>query len=136
MPTNIYNFVNRNLNNSVPTLKNMLLWGMSNSMSCLDCGNSQTLFHVMSGCKKHLHQGRYTLRHNSILKALASFLFPRAIVELYVNLEGFCSPSEVTGDSKRPDMLIVRPESTLYLVELAVCYETNVPKNDQIKSNH
>ena len=48
MPSNIYNFVNRYLNNSLPTLKNMLLWGTSNSMSCLDCGNSQTL-HVMSG---------------------------------------------------------------------------------------
>ena len=58
MPSNIYNFVNRYLNNSLPTLKNMLMWGTSNSMSCLDCGNSQTLLHVMSGCEKHLHQGR------------------------------------------------------------------------------
>ena len=56
MPSNIYNFVNRYLNNSLPTLKNMLFWGTSNSMSCLDCGNSQTLLHVMSGCEKHLHQ--------------------------------------------------------------------------------
>ena len=135
MPSNIYNFVNRYLNNSLPTLKNMLLWGTSNSMSCLDCGNSLTLLHVMSGCEKHLHQGRYTWRHNSVLKALASFLLPRGIGELYVDLEGFCSPSEVTGDSKRPDMLIVRPDGTLYLVELTVCYETNMPKNAQIKSN-
>ena len=33
-------------------------------------------------------------------------------------------------------MLIVRPDGTLYLVELTVCYETNMPKNAQIKSNH
>ena len=135
MPTNIYNFVNRYHNNSLPTLKNVLLWSMSNSMSCLDCGNSQTLLHVMSGCEKHSHQGRYTWRHNSLLKALASFLLPRGIGELYVNLEGFRSPSEVPGDSKRPDMLIVRPDGTLYLVELTICYETNMPKNAQIKSN-
>ena len=32
-------------------------------------------------------------------------------------------------------MLIVRPDGTLYLVELTVCYETNMPKNDQIKPN-
>ena len=32
-------------------------------------------------------------------------------------------------------MLIVRPDRTLYLVELTVCYETNIPKNGQIKSN-
>ena len=32
-------------------------------------------------------------------------------------------------------MLIVRPDSTLYLVELTVCYETKMPKNAQIKSN-
>ena len=133
MPTNIYNFVNRYLNNSLPTLKNMLLWGTSNSMSCLDCGNSQTLLHVMSGCKKHFYQGRYTWRHNSVLKALASFLLPRGIDELYVDLEGFHSPSEATGDSKRPDMLVVRPDGTLYLVELTVRYETKMPKNAQIK---
>ena len=136
MPTNIYNFVNRHLNNSFPTLMNMLLWGTSNSMSCLDCGNSQTLLHVMSGCEKHLHQGRYTWRHNSVLKALASFLLPRGIGELYVDLEGFRSQLEVTGDSKRPDMLTVKPDSTLYLVELTVCYLTNTPKNAQIKSDH
>ena len=81
----------------------------------------------MSGCEKHLHQGRYTWRHNSVLKALASFLLPRGIGELYADLEGFRSPSEVTG--------IVRPDGTLYLVELTICYETNMPKNAQIKSN-
>ena len=32
-------------------------------------------------------------------------------------------------------MLIERSNSTLYLVELTVCYETNMPKNTQIKSN-
>ena len=103
-------------------------------MSCLDCGNSQTLLHVMSGCEKHLHQGRYTWRHNSVLKALASFVFHRGIGELYVDLEWFRSPLEVTGDSKRPDMSVT-PDDALYLVELTVCYETNLPKNVQIESN-
>ena len=32
-------------------------------------------------------------------------------------------------------MLIVRPDGTLYLVELTVCYETSMPKNAQIKSD-
>ena len=32
-------------------------------------------------------------------------------------------------------MLIERPNGTLYLVELTVCYGTNMPKNAQIKSN-
>ena len=74
MPSNIYNFVNRYLSNSLPTLKNMLLWGTSNLMSCLDCGNSQTLLHVMSGCEKHLHQGRYNWRHNSIFRSINHIL--------------------------------------------------------------
>ena len=55
---------------------------------------------------------------------------------MYVDLEGFRPPSEITGDSERPNMLTVRPDGTLYLVELTVCYETNMPKNAQIKSNH
>ena len=33
-------------------------------------------------------------------------------------------------------MLIVRPDGTLYSVELTICYETNMPKKAQIKSNH
>ena len=69
-------------------------------------------------------------------QSFSFLLLPRGIGELYVDLEGFRSPSEVTGDSKRPDMSIVRPDGTLYLVELTVCYETNMPKNAQIKSNH
>ena len=32
-------------------------------------------------------------------------------------------------------MLIVRPDGTLYLVELTVCYDTNMPKNAHIKTN-
>ena len=32
-------------------------------------------------------------------------------------------------------MLIIRPDGTLNLVELTVCYETNMPKSAQIKSN-
>ena len=32
-------------------------------------------------------------------------------------------------------MLIVRPEGTLYLVELTICYKTIMPKNAQIKPN-
>ena len=128
--------MNKYLNNSLATLKNMLLWGTSNSMSCLDCGNSQIFLHIMSECEKHLHQGCYNWRHNSVLKALASFLLPRGIGELYVDLGGFHLPLEATDNSKRPDMLTVRPDDTLYLVELTVCYETNMPKNAQIKSNH
>ena len=31
-------------------------------------------------------------------------------------------------------MLIVRTDGTLYLVDITVCYETNMPKNAQIKS--
>ena len=44
MSSNICNFVNRYLNNSLPTLKNMLLRGTSNSISCLYCGNSKLPF--------------------------------------------------------------------------------------------
>ena len=69
LPKNVYNFVTRYLNNTLPTLKNMLLWNKATSNLCYSCSNVQTLQHIVSSCKVHLEQGRYTWRHNSVLKS-------------------------------------------------------------------
>ncbi|CAB3997967.1 Hypothetical predicted protein [Paramuricea clavata] len=75
LPKNIYNFVTRYLNNTLPTLNNMLLWNKTSSKLCKACSNVQTLQHVVPSCKIHLDEGRYTWRHNSILKHLVEYLW-------------------------------------------------------------
>ena len=50
---------------TLPTFRNLKLWGMKMSANCKLCGNTQPLLRVLAGCKTMLEQGRYTWRHNS-----------------------------------------------------------------------
>ena len=88
---NIFNFSLRYINNSVK-------WGLSPSADCSSCFCSETLLHVVSGCKTYLDEGRFMWRHNSVLNFIASSLPDIERSKLHVHLPGFISPSVVTGD--------------------------------------
>jgi hypothetical protein len=130
LPKNIYNFVTRYLNNTLPTLKNMILWNKTSSNLCKACSNVQTLQHVVSSCKTHLDEGRYT-RHNSILKHLVEYLSSvKKDLRFYADVEGFENPSVVTGLEDRLDMIIENyTNRAIYVIELTVGFETNITKN-------
>ena len=53
----------------------MVLWSKSESALCKECYNTQTQQHVVLACKIHLEEGRYTWRHNSVLKTVARIIF-------------------------------------------------------------
>ena len=93
---NIYNFSTRYINNTLPTLKNMVVWKKAPNNLCKVCLNTQTLQRVVSGCKIHLNEKRYTQEH---------------------------SPSVITGEERRPD-IIIRDTNKLYVIELTVGFET------------
>jgi hypothetical protein len=46
-----------------------------------------------------------------------------------VDLAGYKSPSIITGDTNRPDLLLSTSNGTLYIVELTVGFELNLQKN-------
>jgi hypothetical protein len=48
---------------------------------------------------------------------------------MYADLPSFNSPSVITGDSQRPDLLIATSDKQLYILELTVGHETNLDKN-------
>jgi hypothetical protein len=48
---------------------------------------------------------------------------------LYADVPGFKSPSIITGDTYRPDLLLSLSNGSLYVVELTVGYETNLENN-------
>ena len=50
-----------------------------------------------------------------------------------LTLSGFKSPSIITGDVYRPDLLIIGPDKSLYVIELTVGFETNLHNNIQRK---
>ena len=68
--------------------------------------------------------------HDSVLNFLTQTL---NICKLYTDLSFFKSPSIITGDIYRPDILVIAPDESLYVVELAVGFETNLRNNVERK---
>jgi hypothetical protein len=48
---------------------------------------------------------------------------------LYADVPGFESPSIITGDTYRPDLLLSLSNGSLYVYELTVGHETNLENN-------
>ena len=89
----------------------------------------ETLLHVVAGCKVYLDQGRYAWRHNFALNFLATSFQAINGSSLYADLPGFLSPSIITGDQLRPDVLLKTKENCLYVLELTIGFETNLNCN-------
>lgn len=64
-------FILRSAYDLLPSNANLVKWGKSEDPSCPLCNGKQTVEHVLSSCKAALTQGRYTWRHNQVLKELA-----------------------------------------------------------------
>ena len=135
MPKNIFNFSIKYLNNTLPTRKNLCKWSLSQSAACSFCLQSETLQHVISSCRCYLEEGRYTWRHNSVLLYLANTLSSLNQCTVYADLPSFISPCLITGDSLRPDLLLLTEDSTLYIIELTLGFETNMQANSIRKAN-
>ena len=58
---------------SSPT--NLKRWGFADDASCVLCGVTEcTISHVLSGCRTGLQQGRFSFRHDSVLRVLADVI--------------------------------------------------------------
>ena len=64
-------FILRSVYDLLPSNANLVKWGKSDDPSCTLCKERQTVEHVLSSCKAALTQGRYTWRHNQVLRELA-----------------------------------------------------------------
>ena len=62
--------------NTLPSGDNLKRWGERTSDLCNVCilNKKQTLSHVLSYCSVALEQGRYTWRHNSVLRSIHNFI--------------------------------------------------------------
>jgi hypothetical protein len=116
----------------------MVLWKKSENALCKVCYNTQTLQHVVSACKVHLEEGRYTWRHNSVLKIIADYLLSITNnIELNCDITGYTSPSIITGEQKRPDIVVIdKQRSWVFVLELTVGFETRIKDNAVRKHNH
>ncbi|CAB4042679.1 Hypothetical predicted protein, partial [Paramuricea clavata] len=130
LPKNIYNFTIRYINNSLPTCKNLNRWAISSNSDCSFCLSPETLLHIVAGCQFYLD--RFTWRHNSVLNFFAHTLQTVGDSTLYADLNGFKSPSILTGDTYRP---LSCSNGSLYVVELTTGYETNLKNNVKRKKD-
>ena len=135
IPRNIFTFTIKYLNNTLATKKNLCKWSHSSSSACSFCHQSESFQHIVSSCKSYLEDGRYTLRHNSVLLHISRTLSSLQDSSLYTDLPSFPSPSLITGDSLRPDLVLVLNSTTVYLLELTVGFESNIKINSERKSD-
>ena len=137
LPRNLYSFTIRYLSNSLANGTNAVKWGISNTTKCLFCNENQTLQHVVSSCKASLDEKRWNWRHDSILLNISRFMMKIPGVTVYCDIESsdFHTPSVITGNEKRPDIVIMK-EKLCMILELTVGFETNMQKNTERKELH
>lgn len=117
MEANNLSFLIRATYDVLPSPKNLHQW-YGEDPTCSLCPADATLKHILTGCKTSLTQGRYTWRHNQVLKCLAAAVeTKRATVN---SLPQTATNSTITASfvregQKKPN----HPPSTLKLRELA-----------------
>ncbi|GFO02902.1 polyprotein [Plakobranchus ocellatus] len=67
-------FLIRSVYDLLPSNANLVRWGKKDDPTCPLCQGRQTTEHVLSSCKVALSQGRYTWRHNRVLRELVSVI--------------------------------------------------------------
>ena len=139
LPRAVLSFAVRSAIDYLPTFKNLKTWGKRNHTKCKLCGNHETLLHVLNNCSTSLNQGRYTWRHNSILRHTLTTIkgligSENNDITIFSDLAGFTTtggtlPVNVIVSKLKPDMVIYnRHENSIHLVELTVPFETNINK--------
>lgn len=115
-----------------------LRWGAEQKLCPLCKKFDQTLMHVLNGCTVSLHDGRYTVRHDAVLRSIAIRLkaanSEKEGFQLWVDLPGLNSeqdfPPQFPKDLKdtyRPDILLSLVENRqrkLFIIELTCPFET------------
>ena len=112
LPKGTMKFILNSTINTLPTKSNMKLWGLSSSDKCRLCGRQETTNHILSSCPTALDQGRYTYRHNQVLKTITSNIDTN-LYTFYSDLEGQgidggTIPRDVLVTAEKPDLVIIQ----------------------------
>lgn len=148
-------FMLRAVTDLLPSPTNLSLWGSQADSSCQRCGAEKcSLRHILSACPKSLAEGRFTWRHDRVLKDIAQFLHsfvedrkrkPNAVGtgimfrasdwKLVVDIgKRLHFPSDISCTSLRPDIVIIsRNSKTIIIAELTVPWEENIAERHEYK---
>ena len=131
----ILSFCLNAIQDTLPHKANLQRWQKSDSSDCPLCGHYQTLQHVLNNCRTALKSGRYTWRHNFVLKLDEHLPTSWAIS---VDLPGlpYVLPSVISNSSLHPDIILwCQKTKKISLVELTVCLEENSTTSSEYKKN-
>ena len=109
--------------------------GLKNFVKYDICDGNQTLGQVLGGCKTALDEKRYNWRYDSILAVLLNFIKRAKNIKIHYDIEGYMNPSVITEEENRPDVIVTQNESTIFVLELTVGFETNIDPNTKRKAN-
>ena len=71
---------------------------------------TQTLDQVVGGCISSLREGRYNWRHDSIIVNMEKLITALKNVQVLADIDQYMSPSMITGEHLRPDLIVVHRE--------------------------
>ena len=136
---NVMSFSARLCTNSLNSPDNLVRWGKRNMGSCPLCkAKCGTLAHIVNFCPVSLKQGRFTWRHDSVLKHMTQHVKNQVSQDTQVFADipgslvnGTTIPADIlvsTGEGSKPDLVIVnRVKKEITLLELTC----SLPKNTQ-----
>ena len=133
---NIYKFARKALIFCLANNSNLKRWNKSTTDKCYLCDKKQTQLHVLSNCIVSVNEKHYTWRHNNVLKTLSTYIMQlqQHGYELYIDIDGYSNPSQLFN-SFRPDA-VIRKGDHFVVLELTVCFETNIKSRDYKKSKY
>ena len=125
--------------NTLPTQDNLRLWGKKISDKCHLCKNRDSTLHCLNGCKIALDQGRYTWRHDNILRYIVNSV-EKSSFKVYSDIPGYQTsngrslPPSLTVTPLKPDIVLVdEVNKKVMIYELTVPFEKNIHKRRKYK---
>ena len=128
------NFLRRAMILLLSTNKNLKTWNLIPREFCPLCsGDVHTHHHIFNNCSAAANQHRYTWWHNSVLNCIIHHLSPVLTdsTGLFVEIPGF---DGLFTCAQSPDLVLTTSLKTL-IIELTVCFETNLIKSRDYKVN-
>jgi len=131
----ISSFARKALIRCLPTNANLHRWLRTKSPACPQCGQPETQTHVLNNCSPSAVQGRYTWRHNAVLKLISTHITPHLLPSdiLLTDIPGSRSPTELFTNIL-PDVTVIR-DGSAHILELTCCAEVNFEKSKVYKLN-
>ena len=145
LPVKVLKFLINAVSDTVNTRANLLRWGKSTTSKCRHCDCVETLNHVLNCCSVFLSQGRYTWRHNNVLKCFVEMITESISPDTKIlhdipYLTGYSPVSTIplpcTQTNLKPDLCIYDENSKkIMIMELTVPFELGIEKAHQYKVN-